>query len=205
MLQKILAGLARATLQKYKSTIIGVTGSVGKTSTKEAIFAVLKTKYRVRRAEKNYNNEIGFPLAILGIPHCGRNVFKWLFALVRVTLKLSAFVRDEYPQVLVLEYGVDHPGDMDYLLSIAKPDIAVVTAIGDIPVHVEFFESPEELIKAKAKLVQALPIDGYAVLNHDDYAVLGMREKTRAKIMTYGIEEHADLRIMNYEVRIVEN
>ena len=205
MLQKILAGLARATLQKYKSTIIGVTGSVGKTSTKEAIFAVLKTKYRVRRAEKNYNNEIGFPLAILGIPHCGRNVFKWLFALVRVTLKLSAFVRDEYPQVLVLEYGVDHPGDMDYLLSIAKPDIAVVTAIGDIPVHVEFFESPEELIKEKAKLVQALPIDGYAVLNHDDYAVLGMREKTRAKIMTYGIEEHADLRIMNYEVRIVEN
>lgn len=203
--QKILAVLARATIHKYKPTIIGITGSVGKTSTKEAVFVVLKKKYIVRRAEKNYNNEIGFPLAILGIPHYGRNVFLWLSAFVRVIFRLSAFVRDEYSQVLVLEYGVDHPGDMEYLLSIAKPSIAVVTAIGDIPVHVEFFESPDELIKEKAKLVQALPVDGYTVLNQDDYAVLGMKEKTKAKIMTYGKEEHANLKVMNYDLRIIKN
>lgn len=196
--------LARATVRKYKLMVIGITGSVGKTSTREAVFIVLKNKYRVRVAEKNYNNEIGFPLAILRIPHYGRNIFKWISSLVRVLFRV-VLRKYEYPEVLVLEYGVDHPGDMDYLLSIAKPNITVVTAIGDIPVHVEFFKDPEEVIVEKAKLVSAIPDDGYAILNHDDYAVLGMREKTKAKVMTYGVEEHADLRIMNYELRITKD
>lgn len=205
ILQKILAFLARSVIRKYKPTIIGITGSVGKTSAREAIFTVLKNKYWVRRAEKNYNNEIGLPLTILGIPYYGRNILKWLSAFVRVIFRLSAFVRDQYPEILVLEYGVDHPGDMDYLLSIAKPNIAVVTAIGDIPVHVEFFKSPEELIAEKTKLVEALPTDGYAALNHDDFAVYGMKEKTKASTITFGFEEHADFKIINYKLRTVKN
>src|SRR3990167_7378632 len=103
ILQKILATLARETIRRYKPIIIGITGSVGKTSTREAVFAVLSKKYRVRQAEKNYNNEIGFPLAILGISHYGRNIFKWLSALIHVNLRLSALVRDQYPEILVLE------------------------------------------------------------------------------------------------------
>src|SRR3989344_9107367 len=161
LLQKILAFLARAAVKKYSPLVIGVTGSVGKTSVREAIFAALKKKYRVRTAEKNYNNEIGFPLAILGIPPCGRNVFRWIRELLGVFVNLY-LRRREYPEILVLEYGIDHPGDMDYLLSIARPLIAVVTAIGDVPVHVEFFKSPEELIAEKRKLVAALPKDGWA-------------------------------------------
>lgn len=204
VLEKILAGLARATIRKYKPMVIGITGSVGKTSTREAIFAVLKKKYRVRRAEKNYNTEIGFPLAILGIPYCGKNVFRWAYSLICANKRI--IMRDAaYPEVLVLEYGIDHSGDMDYLLSIAKPNIAVVTAIGDIPVHMEFFKDPEEVVNEKAKLVAALPKDGFAILNHDDYAVLGMKDKTEARVVTYGLEEHANIRIANHELRITKD
>lgn len=201
VLKKILAVLAKATIHKYKPLVIGITGSVGKTSTKEGIFAVLKKKYRTRKSEKNYNNEIGLPLTILGIPHYGRNIFKWFSAFIRVLPHQC----QQYPEVLVLEYGVDRPGDMDYLLSIARPKISVVTAIGDIPAHVEFFRDPEELIEEKAKLVAALPLDGTAILNHDDYAVYDMNEKTKAHVLTYGIEERAELRITNYELRITKD
>lgn len=196
ILQKILAWLARAAIRRYRPIVVGVAGSVGKTSTKEAIFAVLKKKYRVRRAEKNYNNEIGLPLAILGIPHHGRKVIRWWGAVFKITVRL--FARDaHYPEILVLEYGVDRPGDMDYLLSIAKPSIAVVTAIGAIPVHVEFFQDPEALIREKAKLVAALGPEGHAVLNQDDYAVFDMKKVTRVSATTFGFEEHATFRITN--------
>ena len=201
---KILAGLARKTIRKYEPMVIGVTGSVGKTSTKEAIFAVLNTKWSVRTSEKNYNNEVGLPLTILGIPHYGRNVLGWTWALIRARLRLFSPVR-LYPKVLVLEYAVDRPHDMEYLLSIAKPNIAVVTAIGEVPAHVEFFKDPEELVAEKSKLVKALGRDGYAILNHDDYAVYDMREKTKARVMTYGMEERAEIKITNFGLRMLKD
>ncbi len=202
-LTKILAVLSRAVLKRYKPLIIGVTGSVGKTSTREAIYAVLKKKYKVRRAEKNLNTEIGLPLAVLDAKYHHRRIGGWLLELLKI-LRRVVFGFD-YPEVLILEYGVDKPGDMDYLLSIAKPHMAVVTAIGDIPVHVEFFQDPEELIAEKAKLVRALPADGYAILNHDDFAVLDMKDKTGAHTMTFGFEEHADVKIFNYQLSVTRD
>ncbi len=199
ILQKILAILARRTLKKHKPMIIGITGSVGKTTTREAILAVLKKSYRVAGPEKNYNNEIGLPLTILQAPNCGKNIFKWLRVLRRGWTGQFA-AGQNYPEILVLEYGVDRQGDMDYLLKIAKPYIAVATAIGDVPMHMEYFEDPEELIKEKSKLVAALPVEGHAILNHDDYAVYDMREKTKAHIATYGMAEKADFRVINYEL-----
>lgn len=202
ILQKILAALARATIRRYKPLVIGVTGSVGKTSTRLAIFAVVNSKYRAATAEKNYNNEIGLPLAILGIPHYGRNIFAWGAALIRAAMKAYGLAKTigKYPEVLVLEYGVDRPGDMDTLLKIARPSIGVVTAIGDVPVHVEFFSDPEEVMREKAKLVQQLPVEGYAILNHDDDAVLDMGESTLAHPLTFGIDEGSDVRMANYKL-----
>ena len=204
ILQKILAVLARATIRKYRPMVIGITGSVGKTSTRMAIFAMLKKRSLVRTAEKNYNNEIGLALTILGMPHCGRNVVGWGIEIARAVLRVL-FRDSDYPGILILEYGVDRPGDMDYLLSLARPDIAVVTAIGQVPVHVEFFEDAEDLRREKAKLVAALPAGGYAILNHDDYAVYDMKGKTKARVLTYGQEEHAEVRIVNYELRMAKD
>ena len=111
ILQKILAILARAIIRKYRPVVVGVTGSVGKTSARLAIYAVLKKKFSARTAEKNYNNEIGVALTILGMPHYGRNVFGWLWGLIRANKGIVW--RSAYPQVLVLEYAVDRPGDID--------------------------------------------------------------------------------------------
>ena len=200
ILQKILSILARTAIRKYKPTIIGITGSVGKTSTREAIFEVLKKKYRVRTAEKNYNTEIGLPLTILGIPHYGKNIFGWLYGLIRANKRIV--FGGAYPEILILEYGIDHPGDMDRLLSIVRPDIGVVTAIGDVPVHVEFFKDPEEVVAEKAKLVSAVSKDGRVILNHDDYAVYDMKDKSKAKVLTFGFEEKAEIKIINYQLSI---
>lgn len=181
--------------------IVGVTGSVGKTSTKEAIFTVLSAKYRVRRSKGNYNTEIGVPLTILGIPHCGKNVFKWLFVLIRAAIR--ALIRvDQYPEILVLEMGTDRPGDIAYLVKLAPPLVGVITAIGEIPVHVEFFAGPRQLAEEKAKLIAALPPEGYAVLNHDDATIHEVKGRTGAHILTYGFETDAGVRIIRHETRI---
>lgn len=204
VLQKILSSLARATIKKYKPMVVVVTGSVGKTSTRMAIFDMLKKDHHVCTAAKNFNNEIGVPLTILGIDHQGKNIIAWMRPLAGVWFGLM-FLTKKYPEILVLEYGVDRPGDMDYLISIARPDIAVVTAIGEVPAHIEFFKDAEDIANEKAKLVQGLSIEGYAILNHDDYAVYDMKEKTKAHVMTFGFEENAEVKVAHYELRMTKD
>lgn len=194
--QSILAFFARAIIRRYRPKIIAVTGSVGKTSTKDAIYAVLKNRYRVRRSEKSLNSEIGLPLAILDAENHYHSVLGWMGEIFKIFRKV--IFGFDYPEILVLEYGIQKPGDMDYLLSIAKPNIVVVTAIGGVPVHVEFFAGPEEIAREKAKLVAVLPENGTAVLNLDDYIVYDMRDRTKAGAITFGVDEHASIRITNY-------
>jgi len=199
ILQKFLAFAARAVIRRYNPKIIGITGSVGKTSTKDAIYTVLKKKYRVRKSEKSLNTEIGLPLTVLDARNHYYNYLGWLLELLKILRKIMFGF--SCPEILVLEYGIQKPGDMDYLLSLVKPDIGVVTAIGDIPVHVEFFKDPEELIREKTKLIASLSVNGNAVLNHDDYVVYGMRDSTKSHILTFGLEEHADIKITNYKLQ----
>ena len=89
-----------------------------------------------------------------------------------------------YPEALVLEYGADRPGDILRLMRIARPDVRVVTAIGDVPVHVEFYASPEAVAREKARLVERLSPRGFAVLNHDEEFVDDLRDHTRGRVMT---------------------
>lgn len=199
LLQRLLAAAARYTLRRYHPKIVGITGSVGKTSTREAIFAVLSSRYRVRRSEKNYNTEIGVPLTVLGISYYGRNIFGWLWGIGRACAR--ALLRSPgYPEILVLEMGADRPGDIGYLTNVAPPFVGVITAIGDMPVHVEFFAGPKEVAEEKAGLIAALPPEGRAVLNGDDVAVLGIRGRTHARVLAFGFRKDATVRIQRYEL-----
>lgn len=189
--------LAKATLLKYDPFIIGVTGSVGKTSTKRAIYAALQaTKASVRMAGGNLNSEAGLPLAILGDYTKAGGGWFYVGAIWRGFWQLLPFVNKEaYPEILVLEYGADHPNDLDYLIDIAKPDIVVITAIGELPVHAEFYESVEAIQREKSKLAEAVGVDGVSILNADDPRVMKIRGRIKSKTYTYGTNKTSDLRI----------
>jgi len=107
--------------------------------------------------------------------------------------------RSAYPEVLILEYAADRPGDIEYLLEIARPYVGIITTIGEIPVHVEFFSGPEAVGQEKSKLTEALPANGFAVLNFDNETVMRMKEQTRARVITFGFNEGADVKISNFE------
>ncbi|MDP3725408.1 MAG: UDP-N-acetylmuramoyl-tripeptide--D-alanyl-D-alanine ligase [Nanoarchaeota archaeon] len=201
LLEKLLKILARLTLKRYKPGIIGITGNVGKTSAKEAIRVVLERERRVRSASKNFNNEIGLPLTILGDWQDAGGIFFWVRVVAGAVWNLVQ-KNPSYPELLILEYGIDHPGDMKRLLEIARPNIGVVTPIGEIPVHVEFFAGREGLIREKTRLVKDLPATGFAILNADNEASRNMKGETRAHAITYGWSESADIRIRSMETRM---
>ncbi|TSC81402.1 MAG: UDP-N-acetylmuramoyl-tripeptide--D-alanyl-D-alanine ligase [Parcubacteria group bacterium Gr01-1014_19] len=199
-LKNFLRLLARWMIRKHQPSVIGITGTVGKTSTKEAVAAVLKSIRKVRSSSGNFNNEFGLPLTILGEWEKSGGFFFWLRVIFTSLIKL--IFGGKYPEILVLEYGADRLGDLKYLLDLARPQIGVVTAVGDIPAHVEFYSGPDAVAKEKARLVEALPAIGFAVLNYDDEAIYDMRDKTRAHVITYGFGNGAEVRITNFENRV---
>ena len=181
--------LARMYLRRFKPTIVAVTGNVGKTSTKEAIATVLSTVKNIRSGKGNLNNEFGVPLTIIGdymddYYEGGNTALFWFRVLWSAFFKFP-FIKN-YPEVLVLEYGADKPGDIKRLCQMFKPHVAVVTAVGEVPVHVEFFQSAETLGREKAELVKCLWSTDHVVLNYDDEVVLEMKEKTKAHVHTFG-------------------
>lgn len=192
--------LAQMYLKRFKPMIIAVTGNVGKTSAKEAIAAVVAKTKRTRFGKGNLNNEFGVPLTILGDwadEYSEAGTFFWVKVIY--TSFFRWFFETNYPEILVLEYGADKPGDIRKLAGKYKPHIAVVTAIGEVPVHVEFFSGPQAVAKEKSKLLENLTSADFAVLNFDDLAVLDMKGKTRAHIKTFGFGEGADIKISNFE------
>lgn len=189
LVQVILKRLSMLILWKYRPTIIAVTGSVGKSSTKEAISSVVKTKFSARRSQLSYNNEIGVPLTVIGELSGGRNLLAWLWIFLKAFfLILFPF---PYPKVLILEMGADRPGDIGYLTSFVKPDITVVTSVG--PSHLEYFGRIEKTAQEKAKLVSALTPRGTAVLNYDEPFVRRMAEKHRGQTIFYGLDRQAQV------------
>lgn len=189
ILEKILRIMALLVLKRYRPKVIGITGSVGKTSSKEAVFAVLTKKFTVRKNEKNYNNEIGIPLTIIGVETGGSSLIAW----AKIFFKWIGIViyKSNYPEILILELGVDRPGDMQYLLSFIKPTIGVVTNISSS--HIEFFKTLDNIAKEKGKLIEALPEDGFAILNADDLRISKFAERTKARIISFGFTQDAQI------------
>ena len=192
LIEKILRFLARRVINKYNPRVIGITGSVGKTGTRDAVHHVLQRKFTVRRTIGNYNNEIGLPLTVLGMESPGKSFLGWIGVLGKSLGMLLG--RKAYPEILVLEMGVDKPGDLDYLLSIVKPNISILTSISEIPVHIEFFQSVSELAKEKSKIMKFLNEEEVAILNFDDERVKSVADKTIANIVTYGFSESVDFK-----------
>lgn len=161
-----LQRLAMTRRERRRAKVIGVTGSVGKTSTKELIAAVLAVRYPVLKSEANYNTEIGLPLTLLELTHRHRRA--------------------------VLEMAMRAPGEIRALCQIARPDVGVVTNVG--PTHMETLGSIEAIAEAKAELVESLPRDGVAVLNADDPRVRAMALRAQCPAVFYGRASDAEVR-----------
>ena len=196
----VLSVLARLVLRKYQPKIIAVTGSVGKTGTKDAIAAVLASAQYVRQSRKSYNSELGVPLTILGEESGWGSVRRWL----RVFWEGIGLIilKTHYPKVLVLEVGADRPGDIARISRWLKPDTVVVTELPEVPVHVEFFESPEELYEEKGYLVRALRVGGLAIINADSERAMDLARSCLlanqvghgVRVVGYGFGEGATVR-----------
>jgi UDP-N-acetylmuramoyl-tripeptide--D-alanyl-D-alanine ligase len=164
-----LQTLATAVRRLWGKPLVGVTGSAGKTTTKEAIAHVLSTRFRVLKSEGNFNNHFGLPLMLLKL--------------------------DPGQEIAVIEMGMSHAGEISALASIAHPEIGVVTNVA--PVHLEFFKSISDIARAKYELIESLPAGGTAVLNADDEYVSQFGRDFKGKVITYGLRGTADVRAEN--------
>ena len=164
-----LQTLGAAVRRLWAKPLIGVTGSTGKTTTKEAIAHVLSSRFRVLKSEGNFNNHFGLPLMLLKI--------------------------EPEHEAAVIEMGMSHRGEIAALAKIAQPEIGVVTNVA--PVHLEFFTSVAEIARAKYELIESLPAGGTAILNADDEYVSQFGRDFHGKVVRYGLHQTADVRAEN--------
>jgi len=195
---KILTLEAKCLLKKHKPFIIAITGSVGKTSTKDAIYTILKKYRKTRKNEKSLNSNLGAPLTILGLPNAWNNPLLWLKNIID-GLFLVLFSKN-YPEVLILETGIDKKGDMDELVSFISPDLVVLTRLPDVPVHVENFKNPEEVVAEKMKLVLALKSKGIIIYNHDDQKIKAELAKVSGQAVGFGYFNDAHFTARKYSI-----
>lgn len=165
-----LQKLAHAVRRKWGGRVIGVTGSAGKTTTKEAVAQVLSARFKVLKSQGNLNNGFGLPLQLLKL--------------------------EKEHDVAVIEMGMNHAGEIAALAKIAEPNWAVVSNVG--PVHLEFFpDGIAGIARAKYELVEALPADGIAVLNFDDNYVASFGRGLGERAVFYGLNEGAEVRAVH--------
>jgi UDP-N-acetylmuramoyl-tripeptide--D-alanyl-D-alanine ligase len=167
-----LQELARWARRQWGRTIVAVTGSAGKTTTKDVIAELLRIRFRVGKTAGNLNNHIGLPLSILRIP--------------------------DDAEVGVIELGMNHAGEIRELAAIAQPEIGLVTNVGFA--HVETFGSIDEIAAAKRELIESLPATGVAILNADDERVAGFRAVHAGRTLAYGFCEQADVRATDLDM-----
>lgn len=166
-----LQTLAQKALQNMKPMIIGITGSVGKTTTKEFIYTLISSRYKALKSEGNYNNHIGLPLSILRLK--------------------------EQHEAAILEYGMSAPGEIRTLTQIAPPDIAVITNIN--PVHLEFFSSLKDIAHAKKEILDGIKSNGTAILNGDDELIKDIARDWKGKKVYFGLSSACTIRAKNIQ------
>ncbi len=155
-----LGEIARGERQRLGIKVVGITGSVGKSTTKEMVASVLGSTYRVAKTPENHNNDIGMPMAILAIPGG--------------------------TEIAVLEMGMNHFGEIAYLTSIAKPDIAVITNIGTV--HIEHLGSVEGILRAKLEILEGMSADGTVILNGDNALLWNLHTTLDKKTIYFGVQ-----------------
>ena len=165
-----LLQLGEASRTSIKSPVIGITGSVGKTSVKDLTTSVLTQRGLTHSSPRSFNNEIGVPLTLLNTP--------------------------EEATAVVIEMGARHVGDIKQLCSVSRPDIGIITTVG--AAHTELFENIETVGKAKGELIEGLPSEGCAILNADSKEVMKQASRTRAQVLTFG--EKGEIRASGIEL-----
>ena len=168
-----LQTLAACVRRKWKKSLIGITGSAGKTTTKEAVAHLLSARFHVLKSEGNFNNHFGLPLMLLKL--------------------------EPEHEIAVIEMGMSHAGEITALAKLAQPDTGVVTCVA--PVHLEFFDSVASIARAKYELVASLPAHGTAVLNADDPYVCQFGRDFHGRVVTFGLKSAADVRAENIQPR----
>jgi len=193
----MLALVARAVVRRYTPRIVMVTGSVGKTSTKDAVAAVLARRFFVRASEKSFNSEFGVPFTILGVKNPWYDPLEWFF-LAKNALALL-LLPNHYPTMLVLEVGADRPGDLARIARIATPDAVVVTRLPEIPVHVEAYASPDAVREEEFSPAYVLAASAPLIVPADDLHVLDMAMRTPARVLSYGSANDASVRMSDVD------
>jgi UDP-N-acetylmuramoyl-tripeptide--D-alanyl-D-alanine ligase len=176
--QHALRRLADALRDAYPIPAVGITRTVGKTTTKDATAAALGARYRVLRTASSFNNEIGVPLTFLGI--------------------------EPSHEVAVIEMGFYVPGEIADLCRLVRPEVGIITRIPDVPVHYSRTPSIEAIAMGKSELIEALPASGVALLNADDQRVRSLASRTRARVVLFGEAMDADLRASDVSARGIE-
>lgn len=194
---QILRTLSKLILKKYKPEVIAITGSVGKTSSKEAIAQILATKFSVQKTIGNYNNEIGVPLTILGIHKSpGKNIGGWFMVFMK-TLGLLIFPV-KYPQKLILEFGADHKGDIDYLVDFIPIQIGVLTRVSRV--HLQYFKTLGSIFNEKKKIFKNINVRGRGIINNDDELVRTLENKLDCPTISYAINHQADVQASDLQI-----
>jgi len=200
VIQRMLRMMAKQVLKKHQPIVVAITGSVGKTTTKESISKILNTKFKIRSNAKNYNNEIGATLTILGCQiDYHRNKVLQIFGVFYYWIK-ALFFDKNYPEILVLEMGADKPGDIKYFCDFISVTVGVLTDIGIS--HLENFKTKQILATEKGHLLRSVKEKGMAIYNWDNKIVREIGKKLSVNTVGYGLSKEAEMRATDIVFKI---
>ncbi len=198
----LLRLVSRAILWRHKPIVVAITGSVGKTTTKDVVGHGLTSVEFTRSADKSFNSDFGVPLTVINASNPWGKVTGWFDVLLQ---GLQVLLKDEYPKILVLEVGTRFPGDIERLAKWLKPHISLITHIPEVPVHIEFFGSRQAIIDEKSMLAKYTRAGGSIVLNHDSEYVYEIAKNMTHPVVTIGFHPDATYRAFDVQRVVTED